>query len=158
MGEEGRMAKCVLSFNKWQTESADARKGLWKKCTDTKEKDDCKFECEQDNDFKPHVDWKQLQERAGIVATAADQRIPRDIWIKHSAELYGETPARMGTFFNEADRNQDKFADEGEFSDFATYLRNVGSWGCTISKSTYDKAVKKNSEGRDESDEIGKFS
>ena len=157
MGEEGRKSKCVLSFNKWQTESDDARKGLWTKCAAIKVETECKVECEPDHEFKPSADWKQLQEKAGIVSTAADQRIPRDIWIKHSAELFKETPARMGTFFEEADRNQDKFADEAEFSDFASYLRNVGSWGCTISKSTYDKTVKKNSEGRDEPDKTGKF-
>jgi hypothetical protein len=63
----------------------------------------------------------------------------------------------MNTFFLEADKNQDKFADEGEFTDFANYIHHVGSWGCTISKNTYDNTKKKNSEGRDEPDQLGQF-
>jgi hypothetical protein len=44
----------------------------------------------------------------------------------------------MTTWFAEADRNQDKFADEGEFNDFANYIHAVGSWGCTIQKTHFD--------------------
>jgi hypothetical protein len=44
----------------------------------------------------------------------------------------------MTTFFVEADKNQDKFAEEGEFMDFANYIHSVGSWGCTIQKTHFD--------------------
>jgi hypothetical protein len=152
---------CVPTYAKWRS-SAETQKGaLWTKCAAHPAEQSCKTdpECEPDYYFKPKVQWKQIQVKAGIVPGKAntDQRVPKDKWIQYSAEIFKETPAKMTTFFSEGDKNQDKFVDEGEFSDFANYINNVGSWGCTISKVKYDNTKKKNADGRDEPDMLSQF-
>jgi len=46
--------------------------------------------------------------------------------------------AKMDGFFKEADKNQDQHADQGEYMDFRSYIHNVGSWGCVLTKPSYD--------------------
>jgi len=116
MGSMGTRSMCNPKYDKFR--AAADKAGTWTRCAlSANDENKCQNDetFEWDREFRPDEEWKNIANKAGVLSTSTDQRIPQQKWVEITSQMFDLPSTKMDGFFKEADRNQDQHADQGEY-------------------------------------------